>query len=218
MRSARRASALLFAAIAVPTTAADHETQHALDVTLPVRRGIELTLHSRIRTQPFGLGFYQVRVGPIVSWDISKKTSLIAGYYYAQQERSADRDFIAGHRLFAGAEVDAIKTRRFAVNQRFLAERFLSDAAPDFNRYRLRSRLSALVPLAPYTSHEFFFDAHGWRSSRHSAGVRWSVMRGVEFDMGYLYEYRRPNVGRNRHMWMTVLHFKRSPRRSDPDL
>ncbi len=49
--------------------AADIETQHAFDVTLPLKPKLELNLHSRIRTQPGGLGYYQVRAGPIVSWD-----------------------------------------------------------------------------------------------------------------------------------------------------
>lgn len=200
-----------------PLGAASVETQHALDVTLPLYPRLELLLHSRIRTQPGGLGFYQVRAGPILSWDATRRIALLGGYYYAQQERRIDRDFIGGHRFFGGAEFAVVETRRFSLDQRVLIERFLSDAAPDFNRYRLRSRLSANGVVAPYTSHEFFFDALGWRSNRHSAGIRWSPLPALQIDLGYLYEHRRPEVGPARHMWLTSIHFKKTPRRADAD-
>jgi hypothetical protein len=123
--------ALLFpAALAVHAGAADFETQHAVDVTLPLRPGLELILHSRVRTQPGGLGLCQVRAGPIVSWNASDRIALVAGHCYVQRERKADRDFIAGRRLFSGAEVAVASNRRLAFDQRALLERFLSDAAP----------------------------------------------------------------------------------------
>lgn len=210
---------VLFAilALAHPGWGGDVETQHAFDVTLPVRHNLELMLHSRIRTQPGGLGFYQVRAGPVLSWDLSSRVSLLGGYYYAQKERKIDNDFIGGHRLFGGAEGTLWNARRFSVEQRALMERFLSDAAPDFNRYRLRTRWSAKGAVAPYTSHEFFFDAGGWRSNRHSAGVRWSLRRDLQMDTGYLYEHRRLGVGPNRHMWLSSFHWKKSARRADAD-
>ncbi len=146
------------------------------------------------------------------------RVTLLGGYYYAQQERKIDSDFIGGHRLFGGVEFTAVETRRLAFEQRLLTERLLSDAAPDFNRYRLRSRLSAKGAVAPYTSHEFFLDGQGWRSNRHCAGVRWSVMPAVQIDLGYLYEHRRTGVGPDRHMWLTSIHLKKSARRGVPDL
>ena len=214
-----RAIALaLSAAFGHPLLGADVETQHAFDVTLPLKPRLEIILHSRVRTQPGGLGLYQVRAGPIVSWDAAQRVSLLGGYYYAQQQRKIDNDFIAGHRLFGGTELAVADTRRWSFDQRFLVERFLSDSADDFNRYRLRSRLSAKGSVAPYTSHEFFFDAQGWRSNRHSAGIRWSVLPALQVDLGYLYEHRRTGVGPDRHMWLTSIHWKKSSRRADPDL
>ena len=54
--------ALLFQAVlAVSAGAADLETQHAVDVTLPLKPVLDLIIQSRVRTQPGGLGFYQVR-------------------------------------------------------------------------------------------------------------------------------------------------------------
>jgi len=208
---------VLSVAMGFPLGAASVETQHALDFNLPLSPRLELLLHSRIRTQPGGLGYYQMRGGPILSWDATPRIVLLGGYYYAQQERRIDRDFIGGHRFFGGPEFAVLATRRFSLDQRVLIERFLSNATPDFNRYRLRSRLSAKGVVAPYTSHEFFFDGLGWRSNRHSAGIRWSPLPALQLDFGYLYEHRRPEVGPARHMWLTSIHFKKTSRRADPD-
>lgn len=204
--------------LAWPADAADLETQHALDVALPVKPKLELILHTRIRTQPGGLGFYQGRVGPVLNWAASRRIDLLAGYYYARQQRKADRDFVAGHRFFGGAEVAAASYRRLSFDQRALAERFQSDAAPDFSRYRFRGRFSVQAPVSPYTGHEFFLDSRGWRSTRHSAGIRWSPIPGVQIDLGYLFENRRADLGGDRHLWLTSLHFRKSPRRADPDM
>lgn len=205
------------AAMGLPLEAASAETQHAFDATFPLHPRLDLLLHSRLRTQPGGLGYYQMRAGPILSWDATKRVALLGGYYYAQQERRIDRDFIGGHRFFGGTEVTVVNKRRFSLDQRVLAERFLSDAAPDFNRYRLRSRLSAKGAVAPYTSHESFFDALGWRSNRYSVGIRWSPLPALQIDVGYFYEHRRLEVGPTRHMWLTSIHFKRTLRRADAD-
>lgn len=208
----------LAAAVAHPLWGSDVETQHAYDVTLPLKPRVELILHSRVRTQPGGLGFYQVRAGPTVSWDAAPRISLLGGYYYAQQERKIDNDFIGGHRLFGGAELSLMDTRKLSVDQRFLTERFLSNAADDFNRYRLRSRLSAKSSVAPYTSHELFFDAQGWRSNRHSVGVRWRFLPALQVELAYLYEHRRTGVGPNRHVWFTSVHWKKSSRGAGSEL
>lgn len=204
-------------AAAGPVSAADVETQHAFDVTLPLQPKVELVLHSRIRTQPGTLGFYQVRAGPIVTWRIRPRVALIGGYYYAQQEQ-VDNDFVGGHRPFAGGEVAVVEARRFSLDQRFLAERFLSRAAEGFNRYRLRTRIGLKGPVAPYASHEVFADARGWRSTRYSGGIRWKMLPAVQLDFGYFYEQRRDTLAADRHMWITSIHLTRSSRRADPDL
>jgi hypothetical protein len=187
-------------AVASPLWAAGLETQHAFDFAAELKPGLELTIHSRIRTQPRALGFYQARAGPILSWDAAPRLAVLGGYYYSKQERSAGSDFIGGHRLFAGTEVELAAARRWSLDQRLLAERFFSGATADYNRYRLRTRLSAEGAVAPFTAHEFFFDAKGWRSNRHSAGVRWRALPAVQIELGYLYEHRRPDAGQDRHM------------------
>ena len=162
----RRIAFIFCAAAAYSLRAADVETQHALDATLPVRPKIELILHSRIRTQPGGLGFYQFRAGPIVAWDATPRITLLIGYYYAQQERKIDSDFIGGHRLFGGAELAVAETRRWTFDQRILTERLLSDAAPDVNRYRLRNRIRwSPLPAIQFDSGLPLRAPPGWRGT-----------------------------------------------------
>lgn len=196
---------------------ADTETQHGFDVSLPLRSNVNVLLHSRVRTRPRDLGFYQVRTGPIVTWDWTSRVAVLGGYYFARQE-NIDFDFLSGHRAFGGAEVNLAGNGRAELDARAVYERFLPDEARDFNRYRFRQRLSGKARAAPYASHEVFLDAHGWRSSRFSGGVRWKAARYLELDAGYFYEARRNNIGRDRHMWITSVHIKRSLKRGDPDI
>jgi hypothetical protein len=202
------AALLLPPAIFASRPGADLETQHVFDFDLRLTPRLELTLHSRVRTQPRGLDFYQARAGPVLYWSAASRVTLIGGYYYAQQERMADRDFIAGHRFFGGGEVRVAGTRRVALGQRVLAERFLSAYSPDFTRYRARTQLTAAARVQPYLGHEIFFDAKGWRSGRTSSGVRWSPGRNVRVDLGYIYEHRRQDIGRDRHLWVTSVGYE----------
>lgn len=204
--------------LASTVAASQFETQHALDFTVPVPRKLDVLLHMRLRTRPTTLGLYQARGGPVFSYDFSDRVSLLGGYYFAQEERSGDPDLIAGHRLFGGLESGIKEGRRYSLDARALYERFLPERAPNFNRYRLRLRLSAKALVAPYTSQEVFFDNLGYRSARFAGGVRWKLRPTVELDFGYFYEARAARLGPGRHMWLTSLHFKRSAKPGDPDL
>ena len=204
-----RLIALGFISPVIPLLAADLETQHAFDFKIPLKQTFELTLHSRIRIQPGGLGLYQYRVGPILAWDATRRITLLGGYYYGEQEHKGDRDFHTGHRLFAGTEVSILEKRRMSLDQRFLAERIDWESALVYNRYRTRTQLSAKYAVAPFTAHEFFFDDRGWRGNRHSAGIRWSLRPGFQVELGYLYENRRSNTGPDRQILFTAFQFKK---------
>jgi Protein of unknown function (DUF2490) len=205
-------------ALAAPAWAAELETQHGFDATLPLKADLDLVLHARIRTQPSGLGLYQIRTGPIVSWKATPRFAPIAGYYFSQQE-SREREFLSGSRIFGGAESALARKKKATLDGRIVFERFLPGGSPDFNRYRLRTRLSANSTVAPYAAQELFLDAKGWRSTRLSTGVRWSLSRSFQVDAGYLYEFRRLDIGGNRQIFLTSIQFKRSAAAtSDPDL
>ncbi len=178
------------------------ETQHALDGNLPLRPGLDLVLHARIRTQPGRLGFYQIRGGPVLECAAAGGFRLIAGYYYAEQENS-EADFIGGHRWFGGGEGRLWRSGTARMDARLVAERFLPAQGNDFSRYRLRIRLRGTGTLAPYGSIENFLDARGWRSTRYAGGIRLKGGPAVSFDAGYFVEPRRADVGHLRHMFLT---------------
>jgi hypothetical protein len=73
--------------------------------------------------------------------------------------------------------------------------------------------------VAPHAGVENFLDAHGWRSTRYSAGIRLGNGRQLSVDFGYFVEPRRASLGSLRHMWMTGVHWNfGTRRRGDPDL
>lgn len=194
------------------------ETQHALDGSFGLTPKLDLVIHTRIRTQPGHLGFYQIRGGPILEYTVRSGWKLIAGYYYAQQENSAE-DFIGGHRGFAGSEGTVLNEKRVRLDLRALAERFELAQGSDFTRYRVRLRISGRRAVAPHAGVENFLDARGWRSTRYSAGVRTGNGSRLSFDLGYFVEPRRAGLGATRHMWMTGVHWNfGTRRRGDPDL
>lgn len=184
------------------------ETQHAFELTVPIADKFSLNLHSRLRTEPATQGYYQMRLGPIVTYRWKPKLSLIGGYYFGQQ-RAEDGDFVGGHRWFGGGESMLRRRARWEVDTRVLAERFGPRNASDFNRYRGRIRWSARGRIAPFTSQELLADHKGFRSVRLAAGLRFQVSKQVQAEVGYFFEPRRSDVGPHRHMWTTLFHFRR---------
>jgi hypothetical protein len=194
------------------------DTQHAFEASMPVSRKLQLTLHSRGRTNPGGLGPYQFRLGPIVEYSLGPRWSLLGGYYFAKQ-KSAERDLRGTHRPFGGVEFMAFKSAKSEVEMRSLVERFFAYDR-SFTRFRQRLRWSGTAPVAPYAGVETFLDRQGIRSTRYSGGVRWAkVRRRIDLDLGYFYEPRRPDLGASRHMFLTSLHFRFGGlKRRDPDI
>jgi hypothetical protein len=202
---------------AQPPAGAVNETQHAADLGVAIGPRLNLTLHSRGRTQPGGLGAYQLRLGPILEWTVRPSISLLGGYYHTQQQQ-AERDVRGTHRYFGGIELLALKKRDYELEFRSLVERFLV-VGDDFTRYRNRLRLSSTRSVGPYLSGEWFADHDGLRSVRYSGGLRWRCSPRIDLDIGYFYEPRRQNLGPHRHMFLTSVHFRlNSSKRPDPDI
>jgi hypothetical protein len=208
--------AVLLVGAAGPARAQVTETQHAFDTTFSLSPRLDAIMHSRIRTRPSGGGFYQARAGPIFDFDLTRRVALLGGYYFTRQTGSVQWHTV--HRPFGGFEVALIAARLYTADARVLAERFLSAGEPDFARYRQRVRVRTRLFLSPYTSVEWFQDRHGLRSVRYSGGVRLQPIPRVNMDMGYFYETRRPELGGDRHMFLTTFHILRPGRRPDPDV
>jgi hypothetical protein len=208
----------MIAAASLRLAAADLETQHGFDLSLPLRPKWELLLHSRARVATNGQGLYQFRSGPILSYEAHRRVTLLGGFYYNWQE-ARDNDFIGGQRVFGGAEFQAWENRNAELDVRTMVERFFPGEAADFNRYRTRFRLTAKRKVAPYASTELFFDEQGYRSGRFAAGLRWRTTSNLQLDFGYFFEERVARIGFDRHMIMTTVHFRRrSGKPADPDI
>jgi len=186
------------------------ETQHAFELTLPLREKLSLNLHSRVRTEPATIGYYQIRFGPIVTYRWKSKLSLIGGYYSGRQQ-AEDGDFVGGHRWFGGGESMLRRRPRWELDTRGLIERFGPRNADDFTRYRGRIRWAARGKIAPFGSQELLADPKGFRSVRLAAGLRFQFSEQVHAEVGYFFEPRRSDVGPHRHMWTTLFHFRRRP-------
>lgn len=211
-------AALAFFPAACLLSATDLETQHALDFSFPLAGRLDVLLHTRFRTTTNGQGLYQIRSGPVFTFDATERLSLLGGYYYSTQE-ARDNDFVAGHRMFGGAEGTLWGSRRASLELRGIYERFLPEAEPNYNRYRARTRVTLKGRWSPYLSSELFFDDVGFRSARYAGGVRWRAARAVQFDFGYFFEERAARIGFDRHMIMTSVHFRvREKGSADPDL
>ena len=133
---------------------------------------------------------------------LGPRLSVVTGYYYGKEEDATEewRNF---HRIFSGVEVPLFQTRKASVAARGLVERFISDARPDFTRFRQRVRYSTTSQIGPYAQGEWFFDAQGYLSSRYSGGLRWRWAASSWVEFGYLYDVRRPEIGPPRHVFVT---------------
>ena len=193
------------------------ETQHAVELDVPLTPKLDVTLHGRIRTHPGVLGVYQVRTGPVLNYAVVPRFSVLGGYYFSAQ-KSAEDEVWGRHRPFGGVEITLLQTNALKLEGRSLFERFLGSGS-DFNRVRNRLRVEARGKVAPYAGGEWFADARGSRGMRYSGGVRWEAGEQFEMDIGYFYEARRPDAGHNRHMFLTSFHFRfPAERRPDPDI
>lgn len=196
-------------------SAAELQTQHAADTSLNSGRW-SVVLHTRLRARAETLDLYQFRVGPIIEYGLTARTSLVGGYYLTRNE-AAPRVWSSTHRPFAGVEF-AIARRRLALDSRSLIERFYVPGRRDFNRYRQRLWVTRNAPGGgPYGSVEGLFDAEGLRSVRYGGGWRIGPRGAVSIDFGYFYETRRSTEGGNRQMLLTTVHIRRQSKRIDPD-
>ena len=190
--------ALLFGEQSVE--ASDFWTWHGFDISPVKTSKFEWVLHTRVRTRSGDL--QQGRAGTILRFSAGGRVSVITGYYYGKEEDAVEewRNF---HRIFSGVEGPVFQRGKVSVAARGLVERFISDARPDFTRFRQRVRYSTTDRIGPYAQGEWFFDAQGYLSGRYSGGLRWRWAASSWVELGYLYDVRRPEIGPPRHVFVT---------------
>ena len=160
---------------------------HAFDAKVLKTSRVEITAHSRFRTDRHFGNVQQGRAGAIARVFAPGKSAVLTGYYYGKEEDSAE-DWRNFHRVFGGLEAPLFRAGRVAVATRGILERFIGTDRPGFTRYRHRVRADTRAPIGPYMASEWFFDANGWLSGRYAAGVRWRCNAWSSVEMGYLYD------------------------------
>lgn len=206
------ARALCGALLGVCSFAAEIQTQHAVDVSGD-RGRFSAVVHLRVRTKPQGGGVYQLRTGPALEYDVSRRLTVLGGYYITRQEELSG--WRTTHRPFGGVSVKVLK-RPVEIGFQSALERFLPEGEPNY--FRFRNRLRANLPgRAPYVAVETFVDSKGVRSTRYSAGLRRGFGSDWVLDFGYFFENRRSTLTPDRHMFGTTIHWRNPRRAFDPD-
>lgn len=175
---------------------------HSVDFALLRARGVEWTLHTRLRTREGDL--QQGRSGTVLRFTPKSRVTVIGGYYYGREEDTRE-EWQNSHRTFAGAEARMYRRDAVSVAYRGLVERFVTGSRPSFNRFRHRIRLSTSHRIGPYTSGEWFWDAKGYLAGRYQGGVRWRRSKWASVELGYMYDARSPHLGPSRHGVVTQL-------------
>ena len=189
------------------------QTQHIFDSSAAIGP-VEPLWHVRIRTTPEGGGVAQIRIGPILNFDVHDRATVIAGYYYT---RAKEEGFWSTtHRSFGGVE-GVLWNRKVEIDGRSMLERHALASKPDFTRFRNRIRITPPGSTAPYAGVEVFVDAAGLRSVRYSAGLRRTTTENLIVDIGYFYENGRSPSVANRHMVITTVHWRDRSTRIDAD-
>jgi len=197
--------------VAAPPLAAESRTWHAFDVVVFGGPRLEAIAHARLRSDSVLGSLEQGRAGALARIRVRPRWTLIGGYYFGKEEDQLDqwRNF---HRPFAGLETSLVaRDGGVALDTRGLVERILGGSRGDFTRYRQRLRLTTDRRIGPYLATEWFFDALGYRTSRHSAGLRWRLARRFSLEAGYLLDLRRAELGGLLHVITTQVNLDLRP-------
>ncbi len=198
--------------VTAPPVAAESRTWHAFDVVVFGGPRLEAIAHARLRYDSVLGSLQQGRAGALARFRMCPGWTLIGGYYFGKEEDHLDR-WRNFHRPFAGLEASLLaRDGGVALDTRGLIERILGGSQGDFTRYRQRLRLTTDRRIGPYLATEWFFDAVGYRTSRHSAGLRWRLTRRASLEAGYLLDLRRAELGGLLHVITTQVNFDLRPR------
>ncbi len=165
-----------------------------------------LQIHTRVRTHHDSRNFYQFRTGPILIHQFTPRVGGLAGYYYINQDNSSTPANTRIHRLWAGPQFRLLDARRWAVDTRHLAERFVVSGKDDYTRVRNRAMLIYKNgALQPFASFEALVQNGDWYE-RHAVGVQFRTKSQVTY--GISYEYRASPTGPGIHLIATTIQFR----------
>ncbi len=205
MRS--RSLALALAILVSPAVAEDDfGLLHVTNANLELTAKSTLQIHTRVRIYRDSRQFYQFQTGPILIHQFTPRVGSLAGYYYINQDNSSASANTRIHRLWAGPQFRLLDARRWAIDTRHLAERFVVPGGDDYGRVRNRAMLIYKNgSVQPFASFEALVQQGKWYE-RHAVGVRFRGRKQIAFGAGY--EYRASPAGPGIHLITTSIQFR----------
>ncbi len=183
----------------------DVESLHQFNAFLKPTDKLTIQAHFRLRTNENVSSFFQVRGGPIATFAVRPRVSLIGGYYFIGQASRVHDDIDEFHRAFGGVSVAVLKTPRFTLESRTLVERFVSTPSGSYSRGRQRLMVQKQGKgFLPYFSVEGLAVAHRG-TVRVGVGVLQQVSPRMQMQMGY--EMRQYTNGRVGHVLVSNFQF-----------
>lgn len=213
---------------AAPGYAADAQVWHWWTNEIGVTDRVSVIIHGQHRTNRFSGDFLQGRTGPILRYKVTKKTTLISGYYYRREPEPRRDTWGDSHRLFGGIEnyADFGRYHRLPASRlesRLLVERFFNGPAgtlTDYTRLRHRHRFSFTEwTVSPLLGYEVLAWREGLWGQRPHGGIRWQVNSSIMLDMAYQWDGRVPGAGSRNQLIFTNLfvRFGRKPSADYPN-
>lgn len=199
--------ALTFALCAIPAAAEDDfGLLHITNGNIELNGKSTLQIHTRVRTYYESSRFFQFRAGPIYMHAFSPRVLGLAGYYFISQDSEEKPANTVTHRIWTGPQFRVVEEKRWAIDTRHLAERFVVMGKDDFTRLRNRAMLIYRNGrLQPFTSFEALVQNGDWYE-RHAAGVQIAAQNQVSYSISY--EYRASPTGRGIHLIATTIQFR----------
>lgn len=196
---------MLWASI-LPLAASELQGEASVNVGLGLSRRWTLTVYQRGRMRLSEAQWFDVSTVPRLRASLGSRVSLELGHFVTKL-RDSRGDWHTVNRPYAGPEILLWRHESWRITSRALYERFLVSQGKDYNRYRTRLQLDKRTkPYHPFASAEWFFDAHGVRSTRYRAGLRRDLGRHHGIEGSYWYETRAVTGPGLRHMFTVTLH------------
>jgi hypothetical protein len=201
---------VLFAALpAVSLLAADLESLHAFNVSFGLSLGWTLQLHARARTFENVGEYNQLRAGPILIWQASRRFTSLSGYYLTDQNTRLSHQRFRVHRPWWAGQYRLVSGEKWALDGRAAVERMLSARFDDYWRGHARIIVSRATPIGHATATSEGLRERGVWYGRLTAGLQWKLQKNVTFGTGY--EYRDAARGRGSHVIATTLNWDARP-------
>lgn len=170
-----------------------HVVQGDIDLT----KRFTLQVHTRVRTNDRFGDYFQSRGGPIGFFRLTKRVSLVGGYYFIDEEDAAGKlkNF---HRFFGGAQYRLTGGRKWTLDGRTLLEQFQGLGMGNFKRGRQRLTLTlGQGKVRP------FFQTEGLRQQGAWVGRFAGGVNVRNFAVGY--EMRQSVHGGQMHLITTTM-------------